>query len=231
MKTKIERIGSGRRPASLCFWLALALCGCGGSSDGDADSGMRVDSGFARDATADGPSAPDSGPADAAPPDAPIAVDGGPLSCGSDPGPAPGDCVLRVPVGSFGPLVDACLPRCTAATGAAWRACTTQSCKRAALDADTTPGVQYYIGTARITSPMNCDACVSYQEFHCFSLVCGAEVDSYVDECIAGGTPSSCDTALFQLDNCLAGLTPTEEATVAACYESHDGPASCFACD
>lgn len=148
----------------------------------------------------------------------------------ADTGAPTGTCVLRVPVGSFGPLNDACLPRCSAATAATYRACTSNSCRSAATRADRTSGVTYYVGSLRNASPLDCDACVAYQEMHCFSLVCQAEVDGYVDECIAGGTVSSCDYALLLLNSCLGSATPSEEAVLDACMGSHDGPEGCFPC-
>lgn len=221
--------------------LAVTVCvaelgftaGCGGAAR-TQDGGGASDGG-AVDASADAFVQDAGEPVDAHEPDAAmddaatVAADAG--GCGTDAGAGAGDCVLYVPVGSFGPLTNPCLPRCTAATGAAWRACTSSSCRNAALDADTTPGVSYYIGSAHITSPLDCAGCVSYQQFHCFSLVCPSQVDSYVDNCIAGGDPTSCDIAIANVDNCLAALSASQEATVSTCYASHDGPESCFACE
>lgn len=155
---------------------------------------------------------------------------GPPLVC-SRPDPIGGDCVLRVPVGSFGPLNSACLPRCSAATATAYRACTNQSCRNAALDADRTPGTMYFIGSVHVTTPMDCVACVSYQEFHCFSLVCRSQVDAYVDNCIVGVRPELCDSNIAAIDVCLASLSATQQATLAACMESAAGPPGCFACE
>ena len=136
--------------------------------------------------------------------------------------------MLFVPVGRFGPLTRACLPRCSAATAATYRACTTRSCRIATTDADRTPGVPYYIGTLRVTNALDCDACVAYQEMHCFSLVCTTQVDRYVDECIAGSSDTRCDDALFFLDTCLAGATSAQNATIAACMDSEEGREGCF---
>ncbi len=157
-------------------------------------------------------------------------TDAGPRPVCSAPEPV-GDCVLHVPIGSFGPLTAACLPRCSADTAAAHRACTTQSCRDAALAADTTPGAMYYIGSERVTTPLDCTACVSYQQFHCFSLVCTSQVDAYVDNCIAGVQPSLCDTNLAQIDSCLASVSAAQMATLDTCMQSADGPPGCFACE
>ncbi|AKF09207.1 hypothetical protein DB32_006356 [Sandaracinus amylolyticus] len=218
----------------LAMVLVAMGAGCGDDEPGSrpSDGGARFDSG-AHDA---GSSDDASTPSDGSTTDADGRIDASPTppdagACGRDAGAVGGDCVLYVPVGSFGPLTAACLPRCSSATGAAYRACTTQSCRNAAVAGDTTPGTSYYIGSARVNTPMDCGGCVAYQEMHCFSLVCESQVDAYVDECIAGGSASSCDFALASLDACLAALSPAEEATVAACYESPDGPAGCFPCD
>jgi hypothetical protein len=88
--------------------------------------------------------------------------------------------------------------------------------------------VPYYIGTVRVTNPLDCDACIAYQEMHCFSLVCSSQVDRYVDECIVGSSDAACDSALYQLDLCLAGLTASQNATVGACMSSEDGREGCF---
>ncbi|MAQ15680.1 MAG: hypothetical protein CMN30_12910 [Sandaracinus sp.] len=144
--------------------------------------------------------------------------------------PTSGSCQLRVPAGSFGPLTAPCLPRCSAETAAAYRACDSNACRNAAVDADSTPSKAYTIGTVPVNPGLDCLSCVSYQEFHCFSLVCGDEVDSYVDECIAGIDDFRCDDALFRLDLCLAALTPTQQATLETCMLSADGPPGCFAC-
>ncbi len=216
--------------------LSIVSFACGDDDRAPRDS-AGTDGGSAPDAAMDAlvrSDAGDSGPLDANPPDASL-PDGGtdtgpPLVC-SPPGPG-GDCVLRVPLGTFGPLTDACMPRCSAATAATYRACEAQSCRNAAVDADTVPGIEYFIGSARVRSPpMDCATCVGYQEFHCFSLVCTDEVDAYVDNCIAGVRPELCDSSIAAVDDCLARLTPTEQSTVAACMESADGPPGCFACE
>lgn len=147
---------------------------------------------------------------------------------GTDTGTPSGDCVLYVPRGSFGPLTPSCLPRCSAATRDTYDACTTRSCRSAATEGDTTPGIDYFIGTVATSPPLDCSGCVAYQEMHCFSLVCPSEVDGYVDQCIAGGSPSGCDAALTNLNSCLAGLSSSQGMTVDACFASDDGPAGCF---
>lgn len=187
----------------------------GGGVDAPGSDGGRDVGGF------DGGSRDGGADVRATPIDAPVCPDAG------SPG---GDCVLRVPLGMFGPLTEACLPRCSASTAATYRACTSNSCRSAATGADRTSGVNYFVGGVRITTPLDCGGCVAYQEMHCFSLVCPNEVDAYVDECIAGGTPSSCDYALLDLNSCLASATPSEEAVVDACMASHDGPDGCFPC-
>ncbi len=141
-----------------------------------------------------------------------------------------GDCVLRVPLGSFGPLTSSCLPRCSASTAATYRACTNNRCRSDALRSDTTRGTSYFIGSARVTTPLDCVSCVSYQEFHCFSLVCTAQVDAYVHHCIAT-LSTQCDAAIAQVDRCLALLSSTQQATLIECMESADGPPGCFACE
>lgn len=213
--------------------MVVGVCGCGGD---DRGGGTGTDAG--RDAS--GPvdsGGSDAGGSDGGPSDSGSAEDSGspgtdagaPLAC-SDPGPG-GDCVLRVPVGSFGPLNDACLPRCSAETAAAYRACDTQTCRNDAVDADTTAPTPYYIGTVEASPDMDCATCVTYQEFHCFSLVCTSEVDDYVDHCIAGVDPSLCDPSIAAIDACLAALSPSEMETVDECMQSTDGPPGCFACE
>ena len=207
-----------------CACMAVVVAGCGGSETPRRDAGSPADAGGMTDggATDGGTSSMlDTGP------DAPIATDA--RTC-PDAGSAGGDCILYVPVGSFGPLTAACLPRCSAATATAYRACTTQSCRNAAVAGDSTSGVDYYVGTVHVTSPLDCGGCVAYQEMHCFSEVCPSEVDNYVDQCIAGGTASSCDAAIGAIDACLASLTTAEEAVVDACYASQAGPEGCFPC-
>jgi hypothetical protein len=205
--------------------VVLALSGCPSTEPPPGtDTGTPRDAGSDAGAL-DGSSEIDGGVSDSGS-DAP-AVDA--PTC-PDAGSAGGDCVLYVPRGSFGPLTAACMPRCSAATAATYRACTIQSCRSAAADADLTPGTDYYLGTVHVTSPLDCGGCIAYQEMHCFSEVCESQVDAYVDECIAGGTASSCDLALAQLDACLASLTPAEEATVEACMVSPAGPEGCFPC-
>jgi hypothetical protein len=78
---------------------------------------------------------------------------------------------------------------------------------------------------------MDCEACVSYQEFHCFSLVCESQVDTYVDHCIAGVNPSLCDSSIWAIDSCLAALSPADQAILRTCMESANGPPGCFACE
>jgi hypothetical protein len=223
------------------LWLGAAcassgIAGCAPSLFDPPDGGIYVFDGAmipgtdagARDAPLDGRSV-DVGPRDGGlprdtppiPSDAPVCRDAG------SPG---GDCVLRVPVGTFGPLNAVCLPRCSAATATTYRACTSNSCRTAAAEADRTPGADYFIGGVHVTTPLDCGACVAYQEMHCFSEVCESQVDAYVDQCIAGGTPSSCDAALSDLDFCLAVLSPAEEDVVTACMASQDGPEGCFPC-
>lgn len=221
--------------------LALLLCaGCGGGrrgggrfaidgggrSDAAVDAGSRDGGTTTRDAGTRDAGTRDAGP----PPGTDAGTDAGPPPVCSPPGPG-GDCQLRVPVGSFGPLNAACLPRCSAATAAAYRACTDQACRNAAVEADTTPGIPYYIGSAPVTDPLDCASCVTYQEFHCFSLVCTSEVDAYVDHCIAGVSPELCDSSITSIDICLASVTAAEMATLDACFASADGPQGCFACD
>lgn len=216
----------------LMAWVAwgstvVGSSGCGGTTE-ETDAG-RLDVGALDTGRADG------AVADATPSDVPSDVsrdaptDGG--RCATDAGMPTGDCVLRVPVGSFGPLTASCLPRCSVATATAYRACTTQACRNAAVGSDTTPGTEYYVGSVRVSSPMDCGACVSYQEFHCFSLVCGEEVDDYVDDCIAGVNPDFCDARIAAVDACLAAATPADEAILDACYASVDGPEGCFPCE
>lgn len=203
--------------------MIVSAYGCEDGRVSDAGAGVGVDSG-SPSTDGGGPSVSDAGRPDAGGTDA-----GGPAVC-SAPDPL-SDCVLRVPLGSFGPLTAGCLPRCSAETASAYRGCADQPCRNAAIRADTTPGTAYEIGSASVSTPMDCEACVSYQEFHCFSLVCESEVDAYVDHCIAGVDPSLCDPSIAAIDSCLAALTPAEEDTVDACYASVDGPQGCFPCD
>lgn len=210
------------RRSHMLALMSLTLFGCEDGRSSDAGTSTASDAGPA------GSDAGSGGGTDAGLPDAGLPDAGPPLVC-SEPDPG-GDCVLRVPVGSFGPLTTSCMPRCSADTAATYRACADNACRTAAIRADTTPGTPYFIGSASITTPMDCEACVTYQEFHCFSLVCTSEVDDYVDNCIVGVTPSLCDANIAAIDGCLATLTPAEEDTVAACYASADGPPGCFAC-
>lgn len=202
-------------------------CGDDDRMTPDRDSGPGLDAGGTRDS---GPGTTDAGRVDGGPLDGGMVTpDGGPpLVCSE---PTSGDCDLPVPRGTFGPLTVACLPRCSAATAAAYRACDNQTCRDAALDADSTSSKTYTISGVNVSPGLDCASCVSYAEFHCFSLVCVDEVDTYVDECLFGTDSFACDSAIFAVDSCLGGLTPAQNDTVGACMISADGPAGCFACE
>lgn len=242
---------AGRTNSSLAqkprwSWVAAvcALVACGGddrpSSDGGVltfDAAMIRQDGSSPDAGMDAggdgggvDAGTDAALRDAGRDVAPDVFDAGPSLVCSLPDPG-SDCVLLVPLGSFGPLSSSCLPRCTAETAAAYRACDNQSCRNMATRSDTSPGLPYFIGRASVTPPLNCESCVGYQEFHCFSLACSAQVDSYVDNCIVGVDPFFCDAAVAMVDACLASLSPGQMETVDECMNSVDGPPGCFACE
>ena len=226
-------MGKNRLVSMLAVAICTAAVGCASEGDprtvadsstwqdaGAADASPMMDADLEDAALLDG-----SMPVDA-PSDAGVDADTGPTYV--DGGGVGGDCVLYVPRGSFGPLTPACLPRCTVETGRAYEACTNAGCRSRVTEADETPGVRYYIGTASVRTPLDCAGCVAYQEMHCFSRVCPTQVDSYVDACIAGIDDRACDLALSRLDTCLGGLTTTQVSTLEACMYSEEGAAGCY---
>src|SRR5689334_9659905 len=123
---------------SWVFVIVVMWVGCGEERRGS--HGTSPDGGGGMDAGGPGADAGGGGDGGSGVDGGHPGTDAGAMTACSGPGPG-GDCVLLVPHGRFGPLSAACLPRCSAATGRAYHACTTQSCRNAAIDADTTSGV------------------------------------------------------------------------------------------
>lgn len=155
----------------------------------------------------DGNADPDGGPIivpDAAMPDA--GSDGG-SDAGNDGG--PGYCgSTRFDTRYWAPLPDSCLPLCTAETHDAVRACLTQACAQAAIEADTSPPVDvdtpYGIMQVSCSGASTAYSCPSWQQLSCDAELCPTEYSAWTT-CAAARPDCAVEEAA--LDRCRDGTT------------------------
>ena len=123
------------------------------------------------------------------------------------------------------PLPASCLPRCTAATFAAYRACTVSSCIPTALSADPTPPVLF--ATPGRVFVLGCGprpgvewTCVQWQTFAIAAALCPGNYDRWVN---CAGTGAACEAEINAMMAC-AEADPSFETMfrdlVSMCFAS-----------
>jgi hypothetical protein len=205
------------------LWV-LAACGGGGTTPPTF-----TDSGTARDAGPDGPNplvdagnstGRDSGSSTGGDGGSSTGGDGG-SSTGGDGGGSSTTCEPGIDeeTGVFQPLGDACLPRCSEDTLAAFAACETPECQRNAADADTTPGVP--IGD---DDTLDCGLCVSWQANSCLGASCPEQWTPYIQCAVANpdDTETACATQITALNTCItdnqAAIQTCANNRIVACF-------------
>jgi hypothetical protein len=105
---------------------------------------------------------------------------------------------------SWAPLPNACLPRCSRETREAFFACDDVPCRRAALEADTTPTVwvraingEYELGCAeRVLATGYIAGCAPWQTYACQAEHCPEQFDAWTDCVNSGGVCNTLQTVL-----------------------------------
>lgn len=127
-------------------------------------------------------------------------VDAATADAGSDAGHG-GTCTVTESATEFGSLTAECLPRCTAATLAAYAACADSACSIAALRDDSMPPATYVISGQ--SYPLDCFTCYVHQYGHCAAVAgCAAEVWA-VQTCDPSTDPGGCATQNDALTACI----------------------------